>query len=182
MLPQIHFGEGMSSCRISQRSPLERMDFWVYLRPQNVPASSLNIDAPGTVVHTTLYDTGRKKEYTFAKDSRYFHSKVGNVELDWGKYKAYYWDELRKSDLLPLEHLSPEARQTLRAHTPKSKDNGIDTRGCLNIAEAIVNNPPSGFTGKGWILDFHRSKDSEMEKVLSHLKELHDEDEKKGRK
>ncbi|KAF4711538.1 hypothetical protein FOZ63_000380, partial [Perkinsus olseni] len=178
----IHFGEGTSGCRISQRAPLERMDFWVYLRPQDVPASSLNIDPPGTVVHTSLDDIERNKEYTFAKDNRYFYGKVGTVKLDWGKYKAHYWNELREAALLPLEHLPPQARLPLRAYAPKSKNDGIDTRGCLSIAEAIVNNPPPQFSGKGWILDFHRSKDEEMERVLNELKEMHDEDERKHRK
>lgn len=88
------------------------------------------------------------------------------MKLERGIYTDYYWNELAKAGLLPLEHLSQETRLILKYYASESHSYGIHTEGCYEIVNAIVNDPPPGYSGKGWILDFYRDKAAEMRNKL----------------
>ncbi|KAF4726999.1 hypothetical protein FOZ62_031346 [Perkinsus olseni] len=143
----VHFGEGVSGCEIDSRDPLEKMQFWFSISPKDNAS-------PGEVLRTALYDTNKTQYYSFDKRYGWFKGEVEDVSIQFGKEKN--WDALKAAGLLPLDHLSQRTREILARYTAKGKNYYINTRECLYLVEAIINDPPPGYEQyKGssqWIL------------------------------
>ncbi|KAF4694631.1 hypothetical protein FOZ60_007597 [Perkinsus olseni] len=170
----IHVSEGPLGCVIRQESPLEKMAFSFKVTPEE------------GIVRTHLWDTTKGMHYTFDKSLYRFHGEVGPNARGQPGGVSYLgskkagergkdWAEVESAGVLPFSHLKSKTVETLKAHAPKDfpyVNVYMETEECLQIAEAIMNDPPQGYDpGSDWIVQVHREKADAMKGVLDRMNE-----------
>ncbi|KAF4752384.1 hypothetical protein FOZ63_014617, partial [Perkinsus olseni] len=137
------------------------------------PAFRFALDKNAEVVETTFEDEDGK-EYEFVKEhhSGGFYGSVGRRfrgEKIVARGVQGGWELLEEADLLPLTHLPPEAKEVLKQNLDWDlKRHQLSKRNCLAMAEAILNNPPSGYKNRkpeSWIPQFYGKNAHKMRDI-----------------